>query len=523
MRDERPTGGNILIVDDDPDVVEILTETFNKKGYRTESALNGEEALDKYDSFKPDLVVLDVILPKKDGFEVCDEIRARDIHNDIPVIMVSADYIPDSMVKGFRSGAHDYIKKPFSLKEILTKVDNFLSEAHGRKHLREQNLVLEDEVQRGHEDYTRINRILKKKVLDMRTLFGLSQDLNRMRDPEELIHVFCLTVIGQIGINSAALFYVYSDVDEYLSFAGGKGLPSTVLESVKLSREIALSKYLLSIQDTLDLRRSDIPEDAIREANFMSEFGFNYSFPLVVKSSLIGIIFVGSKVNNQDYTDEDLEMLKSICTSAATGLENARLYTELQSTYLSTIKVLVSTIEAKDAYTRGHTERVAEYAKLLAEEMNLPKKQKEVVCFGAALHDIGKLGVYENILNKPSSLTEKEWSIIRSHPEVGANIIKNMKFLEAACDLVRHHHERLDGKGYPDGLKGEEISLGARIVAVADSFDAMTSDRSYRKAYTFGEAVEQLKQQGDKFDSDIVSYMELLVKKKKLGKLQVWV
>jgi HD-GYP domain-containing protein (c-di-GMP phosphodiesterase class II) len=135
------------------------------------------------------------------------------------------------------------------------------------------------------------------------------------------------------------------------------------------------------------------------------------------------------------------------------------------------------------------------------------------VSFGAALHDIGKLGVYENILNKPGALTESEWVIVKSHPEVGANIIKNMKFLEAACDLVRHHHERLDGKGYPDGLIGNEISLGARIVAVADSFDAMTSDRPYRQAYTIEEAMMQLREQNDKFDQEIVSYLEVLVKK----------
>jgi putative nucleotidyltransferase with HDIG domain len=230
-----------------------------------------------------------------------------------------------------------------------------------------------------------------------------------------------------------------------------------------------------------------------------------------MKSRLIGIVFIGGKVNRQEYIPDELDLFKSICTSAATGLENARLYGELQATYLSTIKVLVSTIEAKDSYTRGHTDRVAEYARLIAEEMRLSKRDIEIVCFGAALHDIGKLGVYENILNKPGELTEQEWDIVRSHPEVGANIIKNMKFLESACDLVRHHHERLDGKGYPDHLKGNEISVGARIVAVADSFDAMTSDRPYRQAYSLEESIDQLKIQSEKFDQDIVAYVEKLV------------
>ena len=503
--------GNILLVDDDPNVIEILTESLRSKGYETRSAADGNEALVAYDRFQPDLVILDVVLPKKDGFEVCDEIRARDVHRDVPVIMISANSIQDSMLKGLHSGAQDYLKKPFSLKEIHAKIDNYLTQAHRKRNLREQNLQLEDEVQRGHADYTRINRELKKKILDMRSLFGLSQDLNRLQDPEELIHVFCLTVVGQLGVGSVALFYAFDEMDDYLSYIGGSGVSNTVLKSLRLSREIALSKFLLGKQDIIRLADDEFPRDAKREAEFMVRFGLDYGYPLIVKSHLIGIVFIGGKVNQQDYSPDEIDLFRSICSSAATGLENARLYGELQATYLSTIKVLVSTIEAKDAYTRGHTDRVAEYARLIAEEMKLSKREIEIVCFGAALHDIGKLGVYENILNKPGELTEQEWEIVRSHPEVGANIIKNMKFLESACDLVRHHHERLDGKGYPDKLKGNEISIGARIVAVADSFDAMTSDRPYRQAYSVEESIDQLKRQTEKFDKDIVGFIEKLV------------
>ncbi|MDD4856864.1 MAG: response regulator [Candidatus Krumholzibacteria bacterium] len=503
--------GNILLVDDDPNVIEILSESLRSRGYDIESAADGEQALAAYDSFAPDLVVLDVVLPKKDGFQVCDEIRARDIHRDVPVIMISANSIQDSMLRGLHAGAQDYIKKPFSLKEIHAKIENHLAQAHRKKNLCEQNLMLEDQVQRGQADYMRINRELKKKVLDMRSLFGLSQDLNRLRDPEELIHVFCLTVVGQLGVSSVGLFYAFNEADDYLSYIGGSGVSETVLQSVRLSREIGLSRFLLGKQDIIKLSDEGCPDDAKREADYMIRFGFDYGYPLVVKSSLLGMVFIGAKVNCQDYASDEIDLFRSICTSAATGLENSRLYMELQSTYLSTIKVLVSTIEAKDACTRGHTDRVAEYAKMIAEAMRLSKRDIEIVSFGAALHDIGKLGVYENILNKPGELTEQEWEIVRSHPEVGANIIKNMKFLEAACDLVRHHHERLDGKGYPDHLKGNEISLGARIVAVADSFDAMTSDRPYRRAYSLEESIVQLKKQSEKFDQNVVSYIEELV------------
>ena len=506
-------GGNILIVDDDPNVVEIISESLRSRGYNTEYALDGESALRKYDDFLPDLVVLDLVLPGKDGIAVCNEIRTRDINRDVPIIMISGNAIPDNLLEGFWSGAQDYIKKPFSVKEMIAKVDNFLSQANRRRDLREKNEHLEDEIQKNVDDLQRVNKELKKKVLDLRSIFDLSQDLNRLRDPEELINVFFLTIAGQLGIGSFCLFFSPSDTENQLSYVGGRGIRDTVLKTVRLTRENGMSQFLMTHKGMHDLRSDEMPDDARRETEFMRDLGFHFCYPLIVKSYLIGIVFLGEKVSGQEYTANDREVFKSICSSFATGLDNARLYSELQSTYLSTIKVLVSTIEAKDSYTKGHTERVAMFARLIAEEMGLNKKDLETVSFGAALHDIGKLGVYEDILNKPGELTEGEWEIVRSHPEVGANIIKNMKFLDAACDLVRHHHERLDGRGYPDGLKGDEISLGARIVAVADSFDAMTSDRPYRTAFKYEEAINQLKLQTDKFDADVIDNLIRLVER----------
>ena len=505
--------GNILVVDDDPNVVEIITESLRNRGYSTEYALDGESALRKYDEFLPDLVVLDVVLPRMDGFAVCDEIRRRDTNRDVPVIMISGNAIPENMLEGFRSGAQDYIKKPFSVKEMIAKVDNFLSQASRRRDLLEKNEHLEDEIQKSVDDIQRVNKELKKKVLDLRSIFDLSQDLNRLQDPEELTNVFFLTIAGQLGIGSACLFFAPNDTKSHLSYFGGRGIRDTVLRTVRLSKEAGMSQFLLTQQGTLDLRSDEMPDGTSREIEFMRDLGFHYCHPLIVKSSMIGIVFLGAKVSGQEYSSDDWDVFRSICSSFATGLENARLYSELQSTYLSTIKLLVSTIEAKDSYTRGHTDRVAMFARLIAEEMNLDKTDLETVSFGAALHDIGKLGVFEDILNKPGELTDGEWEIVRSHPEVGANIIKNMKFLEAASDLVRHHHERLDGRGYPDGLKGDEISLGARIVAVADSFDAMTSDRPYRTAFGYGEALEQLKLQTDKFDIEVIGHLIRLVER----------
>jgi HD-GYP domain-containing protein (c-di-GMP phosphodiesterase class II) len=174
----------------------------------------------------------------------------------------------------------------------------------------------------------------------------------------------------------------------------------------------------------------------------------------------------------------------------------------------------MSIVEAKDAYTKGHTERVAEYSVALGRKMTLGKKELRDLAFAAVLHDIGKLVVIENVLKKPGRLDDQEWEILRSHPVIGASIIENMEFLAGAVPLVRHHHERYDGEGYPDGLKGEEIPLGARIIAVADSFDAMTTDRPYRNALSREVALgTMISKAGTQFDARAIeSFIELVEK-----------
>ena len=499
--------GNILVVDDDPNVVEIITESLNREGYVTESASDGEDALLKFERFDPDLVILDVHIPKIDGLQVCSHISSNEKNYDIPVVMMSDDILSDSAMEGFKCGAKEIIKKPFSIAEIVAKTKNYLLQGDEKRVIKEKNQLLKNELQKGSAEYDEVQRELKRKILNLRTLFDLSQDLNKLREPQELIHVLCLTFIGQLGISSVAIFNPETLDTGKLTFAGGTGIPDNVLRTLSFSRDSKLIEYLVSNGGVLDLGARDISDEATEEKKFLFDLGFKYCFLMVVKSNLVGVILAGEKINNQEYSENDLEMFSFLCYSAANGLANSKLYSELQDTYLSTIKVLVSTIEAKDPYTNGHTKRVVKFAKLLAEKVGLSKEDQEIVSFGAALHDIGKLGVYEDILNKSSELTEKEWKVIKSHPEIGANIIKDMKFLESASDLVRHHHERLDGSGYPDGLRGEEISIGARIVAIADSFDAMTSNRPYRKALSYREGINQLNKQTDKFDKNIIQHL----------------
>lgn len=182
-----------------------------------------------------------------------------------------------------------------------------------------------------------------------------------------------------------------------------------------------------------------------------------------------------------------------------------QLYMDMRENYLNTVEALVQALEAKDTYTSGHSARVGKLAVAIAEGIEMSEDKIEFLKYAAVLHDVGKIGVSETILNKEDKLLDPEWEIIRSHPVMGQTIIKSIKFLFDIGQIVRHHHERYDGKGYPDGIKGEEIPLESRIIAVADTYDAITSDRSYRKGKTHEEAIEELKRvAGTQLDPELV-------------------
>ncbi|HEY3375761.1 MAG TPA: HD-GYP domain-containing protein [Candidatus Aquicultor sp.] len=177
---------------------------------------------------------------------------------------------------------------------------------------------------------------------------------------------------------------------------------------------------------------------------------------------------------------------------------------QVKRSNLHTIMALVEALNAKDPYTRGHSERVTTYSMLLAKALNLSDEEIDSIYIASFLHDIGKIGIHDNILNKPASLTSEEYELVKSHANISSQIVSHLPNLSHIAPAVRHHHERHDGYGYPDGLSGESIPLGARILSIADAFDAMTSTRSYRSAFTPQQALNEIKQcAGQQFDPEL--------------------
>ena len=233
--------------------------------------------------------------------------------------------------------------------------------------------------------------------------------------------------------------------------------------------------------------------------------------PIIVEDKVIGVI----NLENTSLGPDTIDLLKSFSEGAAVAINNSRLYQKIQDSYFEIVKALAQAIEAKDPYTHGHSARVMEYAVQIAQKFDLPEEEIESLRYAAILHDIGKIGVRGIILNNPNGLTTEEYDEVKRHPIIGENIISPIELFQPIRPLIRHHHEWYNSKGYPDGLSGENIPLCARIISVADVYDAMKSDRPYRKALTEETAIQELKGGSvTQFDPKIVEiFLEILEQK----------
>lgn len=240
--------------------------------------------------------------------------------------------------------------------------------------------------------------------------------------------------------------------------------------------------------------------------------------PLISGNRTLGVIELMNRNDGSLFSDDDRDTLYAFALQAAVALENARLYSELKGAFAETVRVITNALEARDAYTAGHTDRVTQLALATAKELGWSDEQMEILEIGALTHDIGKIGVPDSILHKPHGLTDDEYERMKSHPIAGANMLMGIKTLQPLLPYILYHQERYDGTGYPFGLKGEEIPVEARLIAVVDAFDAMTSTRPYRNAIASELAVEEIvKHRGIQFDPKIVDALLRVMERERIA------
>src|SRR2546425_85097 len=350
-------------------------------------------------------------------------------------------------------------------------------------------------------------------------LADLGQEIADNADFEEMLRASFHLLLGSLAIRRGAVAEYHRERDQ-LRIAAMRGITESGQTELVLAHDYA--RRLASLGSALSF------DDATKEAErflddhkeFFASAEIELLVPLVVRERLIGVVLLGEKASGEKFGEEDLEIICSLARHIAVGIhshhllgeverkaeENRRLYDDLRTIYKETVRAFAAAIDIKDRYTQGHSVRVGKYSEIIAREMGWSDDAVEGIAIAGYLHDIGKLIVDLNVINSPERFNAKESKEMSRHPAAGYEILAPITHPYADIPLMaRYHHERIDGNGYPDGLKGDQIPPGAKIVTLADSFDAMTTDRPYRKKLPLEDVLEDFRANtGTQFDPDVM-------------------
>jgi len=353
------------------------------------------------------------------------------------------------------------------------------------------------------EQLEKTKTALDKKIKQLNVLHKVSETLTLQLDIEKLLTTI-IRLISQKTLTEKISIMLVDKKTKQLRIRAAKGVTKTKIKTIKFKIGEGVAGWVAKEGKSV-LIKNTLKESRFENIITRSEKRQFICVPMKVRGQTIGVINVEEKVGGLAFTRDDLTILATIGYEAAIAVSNALLFDELQQSYFNTITALVRAMEAKEPYTQGHSDRVKKYALAIAREVNLSNENIELIKRFGALHDIGKIGIPIRILNKPDKLTKEEWKIIKSHPRIGVTIIETIDFMKLAKPIILSHHERYDGKGYPMRLRDKKIPLLAKIFSIADAYDAMLSDRPYRKAFDKEYALSELARgAGTQFDPRFV-------------------
>jgi putative nucleotidyltransferase with HDIG domain len=483
----------ILIVDDDDDCRAYLAEAFEALGCHVRRTGDAGEALRALRSEPPDLVCSDLRMPGMDGLEFLALLRAH--VPDLRCVVVSACADASILSEADRLGVVACLRKPVAISELVEVLDR-LAATRARP---------DAGLSAAPQDSAGFPPRMAPSGLDR-------LDSNLLRKTSQL------SLLTQF---SAALCAApTTDPTSPAKSRPGDRLAPLVRRSLEVARRALganqaslglLERGTIRPVETLGVRAGLLPlTEAAQRLGMRAEgepwYGTIYGAPLaaaglVIHGEMVGVLCAGRLAGGPPFGMSDADLLAAFAAQTAVALENASRGRQLEQAFQASVASLIVTLEAKHKYTEGHSMRVAEYAHGIAVTLGLSVLADEQVHTAALLHDLGKVGIRDEVLDKPGELTAAEWAAMREHPQLGARILGSLGFLTEEARIVRHHHERLDGSGYPDGLTGEAIPLAARIIGVADAFDAMRSARSYRRELSEAAAIDQLRRgAGTQFD-----------------------
>ena len=492
----NPESPRILVVDDERVIREILSDFLGLEGYVVRTVEDGVQALEELQKRSYNLVISDLKMPKMNGLDLIEKITELGIPV-LTVIMTGFGTV-ETAIEAMKHGAYDYILKPFKVEEVIHIVKRGLD----RQRLQHENLRLKDAL----------------------SIYKISEAIATSLSVEKVLDLVLDAVLDAVDADIVNLLLerpgdAHAPGDRPGTFVEHARKVSSRLESTETAPPLNLGEVLPLLQEDKPLLAHSARAYRFLSGQPEKRLVSFCSIPLKLKGRIIGMLNAYSYTKGAKFSEGQRKMLYVLGSRAAVSIENARLYESLVDTnedlihanvsleenFRQTIIGFAHALEESDRYTRGHSERVATYARLIAVGMRLPSEEIETVVKSGLLHDVGKIGIRNDRLNKPGKLTPEELAMFRSHPAKGKRILEPIPFMRDIVPGCYCHHEAWDGSGYPQGLQADRIPTIGRIVAVADAYDAMTTDRAYRKALPHVIACGEMERcSGTQFDPEIV-------------------
>ncbi len=508
-------GIKILVVDDEPKICHLIKELLKREGYQSDTSLSGDEALQMIKEYNYQLLLTDLKMPGIDGLELVR--KAKKERPEISTIMVTGYATIETAVQSLRHGVDDYITKPFNIFELKKAVERTLYShqiAMENKQLlddlKKTNIELDfykqkltQRVQVTSKHLADANKELVLRISELDTINEIGKAITSTMDTDELLNL-CLEKINEkLKVEHSSIMLFDEKKDELIVRAcKGERCNEVLGKTQKIGEGIA---------GRVAKEKKPILVKNIDDNGFGRETQSGYvtrsyvSAPLISGERLLGVINITDKISRENLSETDVNCLCIMAAQVGIALENIRLCKAIEGNCFNTVRSLVNLLEARDNYTNGHSQKVSEYAASIADMIGVSPKEKNILCHAALLHDIGNIGISERILNKPGKLNESEFDVIKSHPIIGEKIIEPLGFLREASHHIRGHHERFDGSGYPDKLGGEDIPLLTKVMTVADVFEAMTSERTFRHSRSIKDAISELgRVAGKQLDPELV-------------------
>ena len=464
----------LLVVDDDRDVCELVTDVFKGlPGLSVTACTDPRDALEHVRHRPVDVVLTDLFMGRYSGMDILRAVQ--DSHPDAVVILMTGQPSVENALAAMRQGAYDYLLKPFDIHSLRRTVERGME----RRRLWLENAHLTETVALYQLSHAAVSNA------EVDELFNLALDAIDAEFTPEWTAVFMAE--DDEGLVPVASRGEARDASEESFFAGRD---QQSLEALGRAEPVVVA-----------VPRHSGAGHEIAHTLLASRV----SYPICVRGRVIGLINVQYPPRPQPVNTGDLKTLEILSAQLGGAVENRRLLERLQGAYLDMVHALASALDARDRSTRDHTDRVCHLAEAIAREMSWPEERIPELWLGCILHDIGKIAVPDTILQKPGPLTDEEFDLMKSHTVRGVRMVESIPYLKPAIPYILYHHEQFDGSGYPHGLKGDNIPIQARLLAVVDTFDAITSDRPYRKGRSVAVALAEIQaHSGTQFDPEVV-------------------